>query len=178
MLGCRVYQRVWWGDAHGTVIVVHGTILVFFFFFFFFFFCFVLWLVYIFHIRFYDLSPLTRFCFFKNLLLILEQLIYDLAFKLTTPCLWSCIRPSILPNHLKFVVTDMLINKLFYFKSRIVIVEWNRSYADLPHMPQLVYMRHIAMASQLKRLANNHLGSGYDPPGYPSMTVGAPGMLQ
>jgi hypothetical protein len=37
-------------------------------------------------IRFYDLSLLARFCFFKNLLSVLEQLIYDLAFKLTTPC--------------------------------------------------------------------------------------------
>jgi hypothetical protein len=72
----------------------------------------------------------------------------------------------------------MLINKLFYFKSRIVIVEWSRSYADLPHMPQLVHMRHIAMANQLKRPATNCLRLGYDPPGYPSITVGAPGVWQ
>jgi hypothetical protein len=81
-------------------------------------------------------------------------------------------------NHLKFAVTNMLINKLFCINSRIVIMEWSRSYADLPHMPQLVYMRHIAMANQLKRLANNHFGSGYDAPDYSSMMVGAPGMLQ
>jgi hypothetical protein len=123
--------------------------------------------------RFYDLSPLLRFWFIQNPLSVLEQLIYYLGFKLTIPFLWSCVRPSILPNHLKFAVTDMLINKLFYFKSRIVIVEWSRSYADLPHMPQLVHMRHIAMANQLKRPATNCLGSSYDLPGYPSITVGA-----
>jgi hypothetical protein len=44
----------------------------------------------------------------------------------------------------------MLINKLFYFNSRIVIEESNRLHNDLPHIPQLVYMRHIAKTNQLK----------------------------
>ena len=72
----------------------------------------------------------------------------------------------------------MLLNKLFYFNSKIVIEERNKSQADLSHMPQLVHMRHIAMANQLQCPTTNCLGLSYDRPGYPSITVGAPSIWQ